>query len=725
MHYIKLEKNVHDNLPFGDLAAPEGFHILYYGFGATLFAMNTLSLEQNGEVIDPFYINRLGNLAALTDQDWAICPIEHELRNLMDSPAALAVFHQMQEFISPGTKTMPQWDMRYAPPLYISQSTDKFDCSYQRQPMTTKILEMSCQVFFNRQEQTFIFKDENCYQAFLKRIITTPNLAEIINLAEKSKKKLKHPDVTKLLFILRNMIKMRLIGWTIHQKDLDTINTLQKNHPELSAHIEKTLIDRPDKFQFIKELKIEISHNATIWDCFFKPLATDQIRYIRYQPSMKGAELVEAIQYLESKPLLSDKQKREIALEFFDEIFTDKNRNQEEKFLLAQNFSNTYPHVTIMKKWIKNEEHKKNESHTTQISPISSPKNIARQIQYKKTDFDIRNKSGQPEFQSMVDIENILNYTSFPLFIKKHDKSVQRAIFTVLGLIPLTILQGYLEETYKENPFLRSILMGAAFLTGLIILNFISRSLFLITQTGALAEIKCTTGWDCIDHQLRNKNIHEEYSLLPSLANNLGTSFRYHVNYRSIRPIIQKNEFQKINIHNLFFMLSLMTLDDQDDTAVIDFLFRLKFESNFTTRQLLMKTNLEEQINNQVREQNRNGYLFQLDMYFKIIINHTNSGEKINYHLLETFEKYMSTLLKLIVMKTNPIPSHKPLRPLYDFIIEERQSRQKKPDSMLQLYNNPWSIFRQNDNALESLAKNLSPEGDQSPNIGYAKEKLI
>lgn len=350
-----------------ELPTPELLYLLIYGFKGLKLALDNIHPEK----VDVIFENNLLKLSGRTDLDLMVCPKEGMLASLHDQ-GALPYVHELEKVVrqfknqpldAKGERKLltPPIGTRDKPiPDFLPIKFENGDLSLQRQPLAA-FLHQSCQVAYNPRDNQFLFKNEDCYKAFLRREILTPELGSFF---EKAKLMLNPQDQNKpevykafstLVFLLKNILKLRYIGWTVSAHDKDIIDAYL-NHEEFSKRIQTEFVKFNQKYPYLNEVKLAIGPNASFADQFLKSTTEENRKTLIYKGTESVIDLLDNIIWIKSKKMVTERNKLMIIDDYCYDFLNDRSRSDDDKrnFTLSLNTGNPEhtAQINSIQKWL-------------------------------------------------------------------------------------------------------------------------------------------------------------------------------------------------------------------------------------------------------------------------------------------------------------------------------------------------------------------------------------
>lgn len=454
---------------------PADLALILYGSTAANLALDALHVEK----VDPIFQRRFDAMLDQADLDVALYPTDNALTRFHDH-GALNIFHALERKLKPGGEiTVPTYPPTRLPPPYLQFKTkykdQDIDVTLQRTPLE-RFLLMSTQVFFDLQNNRFIFKDEACYKAFLRRVIFIPDLASIIEEAKQvPTKNTKDPRFTRLKTVLKNIIKMRYIGWSLAQTSRSIIEQAFTDQ-DFRLKVEAAVKDSPEKFKYITEFKHDLPPSSQFLDLFLTPSSIEEKPYLSYDAWHSAQTILDNIEWLWGKPFLDDLEKVEIAQSYCDAFFSDKERSREEKAALAKNLRRG---IKVPRRW--READSTSAQNSIMLSNIPAQTTKPTLFNYGHTYF--QNKCPPSAVApDMGHIEIIIPSRIEREFIDEYSASIQRLITYLATIGCIYKVYQFIADRLELDDTIPQPYAMIFFLASFIVCELLSRGLYQLTQ---------------------------------------------------------------------------------------------------------------------------------------------------------------------------------------------------------------------------------------------------
>lgn len=326
---------------------PEGLVHVRYGFGS--FADCLKSCHPNG--VESRYQQNLEILIQKTDHDEMYCAQESPLR-FLDENGALCYFLAVLKERENTVKVLTKPELRHQ--FCTVKLADK-DLSLQTSTLGSLIFS-SCQAFFDYDKHEYIFLNESCHHHFLLRSIYTPGLYNLIQEAKaeinrinqfiKSGRKMgqlmkfpKHIRFKTLVWIIKNHLKMRTLGWTLSEADRDNLQYLCEHEKPLMRKIDAELGANAEKFSFTRFFKDDqdFSSDSINVNLLLKKRHVERVEYLVFNISRSLREHANSIDWLYKNKNCPEYHKQNIFENYVKTLLINLTPHQIDAFIILLN----------------------------------------------------------------------------------------------------------------------------------------------------------------------------------------------------------------------------------------------------------------------------------------------------------------------------------------------------------------------------------------------------
>ncbi len=710
LHRVKSSTPLDLQLPeIMKIKIPEGLNLLFYGFNSLRHALSILHTEGVSSLMK----DRLEKLIAATDIDLTICPEKQSLTHL----ANLGAVYYYQEIKQRVKKTevpdlITERQKRYA---FLNFQHEGIDCSLQAKHLDL-LIHSSTQAFYDLHRQEFVFKDQLCYQNFLLRRIYTPDLASLIEGATND------PIAFKtLLFILKNHLKMRYLGWTLSEHDRKIICFAAQNKifiKRVNQSLQQMLKDYP----YIEELKSELGAQSSNIDFILMEREVEKMDYIVYRNDKSIDTLIADIHWLEDQVTCTDSEKSKIIEDYCTDLLTDRNRNEEDK----QKFVDRMPVEFIE----KSESVKKWTLKKRAVSPVSRPIQFsgsasttkARAI-YMTKHFDMKHFKTPCEIPLIDEIILKLSNDAHARFEKEHNESAHR-LFVFCAIVPFMSYEGtLLTKEYELDRASTALSIGALSIASVLVANLFSRVTYNAFYLGRAQHLLVI---QALEDMMRYSKNHDDaphtFSMIV-LALKAALDTQYLLDGRESEDTFPVKGPRFFNIKTILRHIREKEAGNPGVISIKQVIHHLcifctrhelKLEEAFTAR-IQVSEELESQIDSLKSE---------LEQNFDQIVGHIQAFKPMDKSLLCALAMHFSLSIQLHTLghHENPLPL------VTEFFKKTLEEEGTDPAKVHWLHTEPLSLFLQGKENRLALALSLnelsepkksSKENDQLPNISY------
>jgi hypothetical protein len=340
-----------ENPAFLSIETPPQLALLSYGFNS--FKLSLQHLHKEGFHED--YQEAFNILGCTTDIDTMICPWEHALKHLHEH-GAMPYFHAIEKNLKGkhAEVTPPIATRGSRAPLFLQFKHEGCDYSLESLPLEVHLLS-STQAFYDLRNQVFVFKNEACYAHYCRREIYTPTLGQLLQRSKRNG----HTRGT-VVFLLKNQLKMRCIGWTLSKQDRQILEEMlvDEDFADALNLINEGLKAELSEKHYIKDLLSELGRTEINLQLLLvqRPNETIEkfINYALYPRSTSVDEIIRDLASLTEKVTLSEEKLIEETQDLCNKLLSDLKRQDEDKWHFLENIDQALlKKINLPKEWTR------------------------------------------------------------------------------------------------------------------------------------------------------------------------------------------------------------------------------------------------------------------------------------------------------------------------------------------------------------------------------------